>query len=142
MPITEILRKESNACPSELCNIRKAVAAASKELGFPQNDIDAIVLAIDEACTNIIRYAYKDCKKGHVIIEVFSDGEQAIFRLHDNAPKAPKDCLKSKEFDLSKPGGLGIMLMKQVMDWVGFIETKQSIGNILELKKNLPTEKQ
>jgi len=142
MPRTEILHKESNACPSELCHIRKAVAHASHQLGFSQQDSDAIVLAIDEACTNIIRYAYKDCKQGRVVLDVFSDGTQAIFRLRDNAPKSPKDCLEVKKIDLKKPGGLGVMLIQQVMDSVAFVETEASAGNTLEMKKKLPMEKQ
>ena len=140
MPITEILHKETSACPSELCHIRQAVAAACLEIGYSQQDIDAIVLAIDEACTNIIRYAYKDCKNGRVVLEVLTDGKQAIFRLHDDAPKSPRDCLKVKSIDLTKPGGLGVMLIQQVMDSVDFVDGKTTRGNILQLKKNLPLE--
>ena len=142
MPLEEILQLETSASPTELGHIRQEVAAACLKLGFAQRDIDAIVLAIDEACTNIIRYAYKDCNKGNVTLEILSDGKQAIFRLHDEAPKSPRDCLKLKKIDLTKPGGLGVMLMRQVMDWVGFVDTKASCGNILELKKKLPLETQ
>jgi len=138
MALTEILRYESTACPNELCEIRKQVGIACKKLGFAQPEIDAITLAIDEACTNIIRHAYANCKNGHVLLQVLTDGEHAIFRLHDNAKKVPKDCLQVKKKDLHEPGGLGIMLMRQIMDWVGFVHTAQCKGNILELKKKLP----
>jgi len=138
----EILNKECTACPSELCLIRKDVAEASAQLGFEQQDIDSIVLAIDEACTNIIRYAYKDCQDGKITLQILTDGKQAIFRLHDFAEKVSKDCLKLKDCDPLTPGGLGVALIKKIMDKVGFIDTDKCQGNILELKKNLPLERQ
>ena len=142
MSVNEILNKECSACPSELCLIRKDVAEVSAKLGFEQQDIDSIVLAIDEACTNIIRYAYKDCKNGKITLQILNDGKQVIFRLHDYAEKVSKNCIKQKASDPMKPGGLGVVLMRKIMDKVGFVHTKKCKGNILELKKNLPLEKQ
>ncbi len=142
MSVTEILTKEYNACPDELCQVRKAVATACLTIGYNEQDINAIVLAIDEAYTNIIRYAYKNCQNGKVTLQILTDSQQTIFRLHDYADKVPADCLKTKSKDLMKPGGLGVMLMKQIMDWVGFVDSAECQGNILELKKNLPLEKQ
>jgi len=135
-----ILTKKWMSCPSELCNIRKSITDACKQLAFCEQDINAIVLAIDEACTNIIRYAYKDCSDGEILIEVDCNNQQAIFRLHDHAKKVTNDCIKLRPSSPLKPGGLGVMLMKEVMDSVDFIHTENCPGNILEMKKELPKE--
>jgi len=141
MKTERIISKESKACPNELCGIRKDVAEACEQLGFSDGDTNAVVLAIDEACTNIIRYAYKDCKDGTILMEIFSNQNQAIFRLHDQAPKVPKDCIEMKNSDPLKPGGLGVMLIRSVMDYVAFVDTDNGDKNILEMRKDLPQRK-
>jgi serine/threonine-protein kinase RsbW len=144
---TKLLRKTWSSCPNELSDIRKNISEICEQLGYPQSEISAIVLAIDEACTNIIRYAYDNCKDGKIRIEITTaldktTGEhQVIFRLYDFAKKVSKNCIKKKASDPMKPGGLGVVLMQQVMDSVEFVHTRFCRGNILEMKKSLPKEK-
>jgi anti-sigma regulatory factor (Ser/Thr protein kinase) len=137
---SNLLSRKWTSCPSELSDIRMNITDVCQQLAYSEQQTSAIVLAIDEACTNIIRYAYKDCRDGAIHIDVLSDGQQVIFRLHDFAKQVPKDCIKVKPSSILKPGGLGVMLMQQVMDSVEFIHTKNCKGNILEMKKNLPKE--
>jgi anti-sigma regulatory factor (Ser/Thr protein kinase) len=141
MKSEEILTKESAACPKELSCIRKDVSEACHQMGFLEQDINALVLAIDEACTNIIRYAYKDCSDGTILIEIVKNETQAIFRLHDHAPKVSKDCLIAKKSDPLQPGGLGVALIQKVMDSVEFVDTDGCDENVLEMRKNLPQRK-
>ena len=42
-----------------LKDIRSFVRGIAQEGGFGSKDIDGIVLAVDEACSNIMRHAYK-----------------------------------------------------------------------------------
>ncbi len=141
MKSENLLSKSWTACPHELAAIRKSVKGVCAELKFSKKEINEIVLAIDEACTNIIRYAYKDCRDGKIFLEVNRDKQQVIFRLHDYAKPVANDCLKQKSDDPLKPGGLGVMLMRQVMNSVKFVHTQACPGNILELKKDLPQER-
>lgn len=49
-------------CPVEtraLSIIRTMVAALATDLGFAIEEVDKIELAVDEACTNVVRHAYK-----------------------------------------------------------------------------------
>jgi len=133
-----LLSKKWTSCPSELSDIRKNVGEVCQQLAYSEQQTSAIILAIDEACTNIIRYAYKDCRDGVIQIDISTDKQQVIFRLYDFAKQVSKDCIKVKPSSPLKPGGLGVMLMKQVMDTVEFIHTKNCGGNILEMKKDLP----
>ena len=140
MKSAKILSQKWMSCPSELFKIRKSITDACHQLTYNESDTNAIVLAIDEACTNIIRYAYKDCRDGEILIEVSANNRQAIFLLHDYANKVSKDCIKIKPTSPLIPGGLGVMLMHEVMDSVDFIHTHKCRGNILEMKKDLPKE--
>jgi len=141
MKTNQLLSKDWTSCPNELSDIRHNMTAICSRLKFNEQAVNAIVLAIDEACTNIIRYAYKDCRDGKIHIDVSTDSHQVIFRLHDLAKQVSKDCIKVKASSPLEPGGLGVMLMQEVMDSVEFIHTKKCKGNILEMKKNLPKER-
>jgi anti-sigma regulatory factor (Ser/Thr protein kinase) len=137
-----LLSKSWTSCPHELADIRRNVKAVCSELYFSEKQTNEIVLAIDEACTNIIRYAYNDCRDGTIRLEIVKDQQQVIFRLHDHAKPVSKDCLEKTNNDPLKPGGLGVMLMQRVMNSVKFVHTSECNGNILELKKDLPKENQ
>lgn len=135
-----LLSKRWSSCPQELADIRKNVKLTCEKLSFSEKDTNEIVLAIDEACTNIIRYAYNDCRDGEIRLEINQNNQQVIFRLHDLAKHVSKDCIEQEPTEPLKPGGLGVMLMRQVMNSVKFVHTSRCQGNILELKKDLPME--
>lgn len=140
MKNNNLLSKEWTSCSSQLSDIREAISVVCADLAFIEQDINEIVLAIDEACTNIIRYAYNNCRDGVIQIDIAVVENQVVFKLHDFAKQVSKDCIKIKPSSPLKPGGLGVMLMQEVMDSVEFIHTKDCTGNILEMKKDLPKE--
>jgi anti-sigma regulatory factor (Ser/Thr protein kinase) len=49
---------ELPSSPESLCVVRGAVAQLTERLGFPEPECRAVVLALDEALTNVIRHAY------------------------------------------------------------------------------------
>jgi anti-sigma regulatory factor (Ser/Thr protein kinase) len=129
--------EEHDACASQLCKIRASVRDTCKSFDFPEDEINLITLAIDEACTNIIRYAYCG-DMGRIVLQIFQDNNQAIFRLRDFGPCIDGACLEFRKNNLLEPGGLGLQLIHKVMDSVELIPPPEPIGNILELKKHLP----
>ncbi len=138
MDSTKILSKKWSSCSTELCDVRSNMSSVCRQLNFTEEDTQAIVLAIDEACTNIIRYGYDSCSTGEILIEVLTTDSEVIFQLHDHAQKVSDECIKVKETSDLEPGGLGLMLMKKIMDSVHFVHTDDCPGNILEMKKKLP----
>jgi len=132
-----ILHVEHSACTSQLCQIRDKVREACHSLAYSESDINLITLVIDEACTNIIRYAYCG-ESGRIVLEVFQHEGEAIFHLQDFAKCIDKSCLELRKKNLLEPGGLGLELIYKVMDFVQLLPPKGSVGNILELKKYLP----
>src|SRR5205823_14168770 len=53
-----LLRMELRSNPEMLCVVRNAVGELTAKLGFSEPDCRAVVRAVDEALTNIIRHAY------------------------------------------------------------------------------------
>lgn len=107
---------------------------------FPSDTIDCIVLAVDEACSNIIRHAYgKECDS-EILIEVFMERSEMVFRLTDFAAPVDVQAVRPRNTDRLRPGGLGMYLIHKIMDKVAFVDCPAGAGNVLELRKKIPDE--
>ena len=128
---------ECQSCTSVLCNIRQDVKAACQDFGYPDADINNIVLAIDEACANVIRYGYKYCEKGWVGLKIYDNGSEAVFHISDRCAEICEADLAVKPRSDDQPGGLGLHIIHEVMDSVHLVDGPVE-GNTLELRKQLP----
>ncbi len=54
-----LLKMELRSNPEMLCVVRQALGQLAAGLGFSEAECHAVVLAVDEALTNIIRHAYR-----------------------------------------------------------------------------------
>jgi len=104
------------------------------ETGFEEKPINEILLAVQEAVTNIIRHAYKEQGKGKFSVQFEEDEEKVKFSIRDYGKKF--DPTKRPDPDLPRgtPGGLGIYLIKNVMDEVTYDESFTE-GNLIHLIK-------
>ena len=94
-------------------------------------------LALEEAVTNVILYAYPEGTDGFVEIR-YQDGPGSMEFIVSDAgkpfdPTAVPDADVTQDASERKIGGLGIFLVRQIMDEVGY-ERKDG-KNILSLKK-------
>ena len=111
-------------------------------LGLPDELNMPVNLALEEAASNVMLYAYPE-GKGDVIIEfgrMKKDGQEAIcFTISDRG--IAFDPTKQAEVDTTKSaeerpiGGLGIHLVRQLMDEVSYERVDES--NVLRLVKLL-----
>ena len=125
------------ARPYQLKQVRCIVQNAMKGLGYPSAEIEKIVLAVNEACMNIIQHAYKDNNSGEFIVEILKNSEDIIFRLTDFAEPVETCDIKGRDLDDVRPGGLGVHFMHEVMDAVSFYHRPEGVGNVLEMRKKL-----
>jgi len=123
-----------------LDEIRDFVGDAASLAGFSDKEIYAIQLAADEASSNIIEHAYAGMKGGKLEIEcsIFDDGLEIVMRDQGksfNPSSVPEPNVKA---DLSerKIGGLGMYLMRKLMDEVTY-ESSDETGNILTMIKRV-----
>ncbi len=110
--------------PSQTDNlelIRGFVGKVADKVGFDAEEVNKIELACDEACTNVIKHAYsKDNKESTLDIVIKVDYQKFTLVVTDHGkgfdPKSIKiPDLKQYLAEL-KVGGLGIYLMKTLMD--------------------------
>ncbi len=108
---------------------------------FEQNSLDhaslsKIDLALEEALANIIMYAYPDGKTGEVTLDMNVENNAIKMKISDKG--IPFNPLEKETADLNvsleerKIGGLGIYLIKEIMDKVEY-EYKEK-NNILNLE--------
>lgn len=123
-----------------LDEIREIVAEAARRVGFSDKEIYAIQLAADEASSNIIEHAYAGVTGGKLEIDLnTSDNELKIIMRDHGKPFDPSSVPEPNvKADLSerKIGGLGMYLMRKLMDEVSY-ESSPETGNILTMIKRL-----
>jgi len=117
--------------------MRDQVRAVLGKQGCDPETVDSMVLAINEACMNIIQHAYGPGATGNIVLEILKNKDHLIFRLIDFAKPVDERTIKSRPLDDIRPGGLGVHLINEVMDEVTFIDNPQTAGNILEMKKRI-----
>jgi len=123
-----LLRLELRSDPDMLCAVRGALTQLAEKLGFAEGDCRAVVLAVDEALTNIIRHAYKGNQKMPIDatirrIAVKQDGterEALEIVLEDRGVAAKPEELCGRALEEVRPGGLGLHFIRQSMDKVEF----------------------
>ncbi len=122
--------------------IREFVNRLALKTGFNPSTADQISLAVDEACTNVIKHAHKFDSRRMIDIIVYLDNEKIEIIISDTGKgfdpsKLPEPDLRQYIHE-AKMGGLGIYLMKTIMDEVNYTfnpGTKNQVAMIKYLNK-------
>jgi anti-sigma regulatory factor (Ser/Thr protein kinase) len=125
--------------PGNLCLVRDFVRQFLKTVEFADIEKDLIVLGLDEACTNVIRYAYRHEPNRLICLVCEEVKNGVLFRLRDYGVQADPAKLQGRPLDLVQPGGLGIHLIRKAFDEVDYNLKKQ--GTELVLTKHVAKPK-
>ena len=121
-----------------LDEIRDFVGEVARTGGFSDKDVYNIQLATDEAASNIIEHAYENQPDGILELSCVMKGDTITIILIDRGESFdPSEIpLPDLKADLSdrKIGGLGIFLMRKLMDEVHY-EPKPDKSNVLTMIK-------
>lgn len=121
-----------------LDEIREFVGGIARSGGFSDKDVYNIQLATDEAASNIIEHAYERVSDGTLELSCGMKDDLITIILIDHGESFdPSEIpLPDLKADLSnrKIGGLGIFLMRKLMDEVHY-EANSPKGNVLTMKK-------
>jgi serine/threonine-protein kinase RsbW len=120
----KILTKRILSRTDHLSEVRDFIAAAASEFGFSDEDIANISLAVDEACTNIIKHAYQNQPDKEIEISVVRHKNNFEVRIVDFGKKFNPQAIKPPDLRQNlahhRRGGLGVYLMKRLMDKVEY----------------------
>lgn len=135
---------EITAESKNLSKVRQFVEPRVKQMGFTKEEVYHIVLAVDEACSNVIRHAYlpqktlKECvnENNRIVLKIESYPKKVKIKIRDYGIKCDPKKIRGRELSEVKPGGLGVHLIHGCMDEVRF-DTSKKVGTELVLTKQL-----
>ena len=136
MPEEVFLSVSSNS--RHLCLIRGVTKRITKGMGFSEEESARTVLALDEACCNVIKYSYGKDSSGKIEV-TFKILEEALEITIKDYGQYGKDydidklqCFEGKKVE---PGGYGVGIMKCVMDRIEYTPCIGGGNTLTMLKK-------
>ncbi len=133
----QLLKIHFPARADRLKLIRQMVKQVSKSAGCNENLAEKLVIAVNEACMNVIQHAYKGQEAGEIILEIFNNGEELVFRLEDEAEPVNLESVRPRDLEDIRPGGLGTYFMCEIMDNCEMGHLEGNRGNYLRMIKKI-----
>ena len=104
--------------------VREFIQSAAEQVGIKPGITEDVMLAVDEACTNVIKHAYKSHPDGEILLKLkYSDHKLTIIITDYGKsfhPESVPDPDLQKYYRQHRVGGLGMYLMKTLMDEVRY----------------------
>ncbi len=120
--------------PASLFLVRNLVERLTQRMDFPKDESDRVVLAVDEACTNVIRHAYRNRPDKRIVLTFEVLPDRLEIRIRDFGTPADPALFKSRSLDEVRPGGLGLHFIRSAMDEVAY-DVQDGGGMLLKLLK-------
>lgn len=121
----------------KLVSVRATVRDVLNDLDCSEKFVESTVLAVDEAVCNVIRHAYPEGDQGDVVLEIERSPEVLLVRVTDFAEPLDAKAIRTRDLDEVRPGGLGVFLMRQIMDKVEYSAPATGGGNVLIMTRRL-----
>ena len=138
----ETFHLEIAADENNLSGVRDFIAEICLKAGFSKRETNNTKLAMDEACTNIIKHAYRD-KAGTIRIDVQAEPGKVEISIFDRGIPFEWSDVKDPDLqryvEIGKKGGLGIFLMNRLMDDLSYEASEN--GNRLFMMKTAGSER-
>lgn len=118
--------------------VRRTAADFANAYNLPKSQVEEIEVAISEAVSNVVRHAYIDCERAPSIrVRCVHHRDALTFEVIDKGRgfAAPADGVVP-DVDFGRDGGLGIILIKQMMDAVNYT-SRPGEGTRLRMTKRL-----
>jgi serine/threonine-protein kinase RsbW len=133
----EVVEMEIPSAPEYVGIVRHAVEGIARRMAFEPGDIDDLKLAVGEACTNAVRHGCPNGRDHNVEIRcvVLAEGLQIEITNSILDCEHPRVPIKP---DLQKEGGLGLYLIRQLVDEVDLLwDTDTATVRMLKRKPAL-----
>ena len=124
----------------KLKNIRLFVKEKLDSHGLSELDVSSIVLAVDEICANLIIHSNKCNPDESILLKMeVQEDKEVIFEITDQGEafdiKQYKEPTIEEIIKTKKKGGIGLMLVKRIMDHIEF--SSGSEKNTCRLSKKI-----
>lgn len=115
--------------PASLPIVRAAVERLATAEGFGETDARSLVWALDEALTNVIRHGYENQPNQPIELQIepvhAADGREGLrIIVRDYGRQVDPSTIKGRDLDDVRPGGLGVHVIRSVMDEVEYSQPR------------------
>ena len=122
---------------SEITKLNAFVKSATATLNMESGLANKIKLAVEEAVTNIIDYAYQNGTEGNISVTIEADESRIRFILTDSGAEFDPTGVSKADTTLTveeRPiGGLGVFLVRNLMDSINYERVDGK--NVLRMEK-------
>ena len=118
--------------------IRDFVEQTLADEGVPRSIVSDLILAIDEAATNIIVHGYKR-NTGDIQVTAGKKNNQCVITLIDSAPAYNPLCAPAVDMETSpeerdNPGGFGVYLISRMVDKIDYCRLEDEHNRLTLMK--------
>lgn len=131
----ELISMNMSVNPDFVSVIRLTLSGVASRIGFSLDDIEDMKVCVSEACTNAIKHSKKD--EFQVKFYVYPD--RLTIEVLDDGIGYDVDSLASPDLKNPKTSGLGIFIIKTLMDEVE-IKSCDKCGTIIKMTKLVGVE--
>lgn len=123
---------------NELGALRAFIQETCGQLGVDADAVQDIMLAVNEAATNVIVHGYRT-HSGLIDVNIARGNGQLIVTLTDQAPRFDPTTVSPPDLTLPlamrPPGGMGVHMMRQLMDDMQYAVTPNGRNQLTLLKR-------
>lgn len=126
--------------PKYLQLVRGVMKKITDIIGFSEDDSGHITLAVDEACSNIIKHSYMNHPGKKIDISIKIHEKELEIHITDYGKQCDIRQMQPRDINDINPGGLGIHIMKTIMDSVEYDCTSPRKNQIRMVKRRGKSE--
>jgi anti-sigma regulatory factor (Ser/Thr protein kinase) len=119
--------------PRYLCAVRAFLGNLLQELGYNSAEADGVVLAIHEACVNIIEHRYQGDIGQRIDLTMLVAPEWLTVEIQDYGTLQDVTVIQPRALQDVRPGGLGTYFMRAIMDDVTY--NASDTGTLVRMTK-------
>lgn len=142
MSVKDEIRIRLVSKPVYLCGVRELITATLRRLSFDESQASQVALAVDEGLANVMKHGYEGRPDGviELVFEPFDGDERARgggvrITLEDEAKQVDPGAIKGRDLEDIRPGGLGVYIIREVMDEVAYEKREGGKGMRLTMVK-------
>ena len=126
---------------ASLVQVRAEVTEAVRVGGFPESYINRLLIAVDEAVTNIIEHGYEGTAAGQGKIDISIEVDPDIFSItitdqgESFDPRSMSDLDIERHVAAGRSGGLGVFLIRKIMDVVDYHHETGRHNRLMMIKR-------
>lgn len=141
MLVSEKMSLSVPSQPASVASVTEQLESFCEKLELPDGEIHNMMIAVDEAVTNIVTHAYPETNDGIINVHFQFHDEWLKVELQDHGkPFSMEDMPTERpDFDLEgeKLGGFGLFLMQHLVDTLSFEHDDVAKVNRLVMKKRI-----